>query len=67
MAKYSVAGKPYRTKIDDYRGASCPKCGKKILQHHKAIGVRHGLSFMYYHVTCYPKSHDAKEWKAKQK
>ena len=65
MAKYSVAGKPYRTVIDDYRGASCSFCGKKIQAKHKAIGVRNGLSFSYYHVTCYPKSHSAKQWKKK--
>lgn len=63
MAKYDVNGKPYRTKIDAKWGTSCVKCGRKIHQHRPAIGVRHGLSFFYYHITCWPKSYGYREWK----
>ncbi len=58
MAKYSVSGKPYRTKIDAKGGAPCSKCHKTIHQHRPAIGVRNGLSFGYYHITCWPKSQE---------
>lgn len=56
MAKYKVAGKGYRTKIDHYLGATCGKCRRKIAQKRPAIGVRNGTSFSYYHITCWPKS-----------
>jgi len=53
MAKYSVAGKPYRTKV--LTPTVCSKCGKLIRRNSPAYGVRRGLSFFYYHIKCKPK------------
>lgn len=53
MAKYDVAGKPYRTRV--LSSVSCAKCHKKIRKNAPAYGVRRRLSFFYYHIKCKPK------------
>jgi hypothetical protein len=61
--KYSVNGKPYKTVIDNYKGAPCSGgCGRTIAANGAAIGVRHGTSFWYYHPSCWAKSQYAKDW-----
>lgn len=56
MAKFDVAGEPYRVKV--LAPATCMKCGKLIRRGGPAYGVRRGLSFFYYHIKHKPKDKD---------
>lgn len=53
---YEREGNPYRVRI--LGNAMCMQCDKTIAKGRPAIGVRHGHSFFYYHISHWPKSQE---------